>query len=130
MNTNPGHIHIIGVGGIGTSALAQYYLAKGHVVSGSDANQSEITDLLKEKGVRVFIGHEAENIRGANLIIRTAAVKQDNPEYEAAKLERIPIKLYAEAMGEITADYTLIAISGSHGHSPGHGIRVPGVAQH
>lgn len=117
MNTNPGHIHIIGVGGIGTSALAQYYLANGHVVSGSDANQSEITELLKEKGVRVFIGHDAENIRGANLVIRTAAVKQDNPEYEAAKLARIPIKLYAEAMGEITADYTLIAISGSHGKS-------------
>lgn len=111
------HIHIIGVGGIGTSALAQYYLAEGRVVSGSDASSSEITDLLKSKGVRVIIGHKAENVRGADLVIHSAAVKEGNEEYDAAKLERIPTKLYAEALGEITKSYTTIAISGSHGKS-------------
>ena len=111
------HVHIIGVGGIGTSALAQYYLAMGHVVSGSDANQSDITDFLKSQGIKIHIGHKPENIRGASIVIHSAAVKEGNPEYDAAKRERIPTKLYAEAMGEITDEYTLIAISGSHGKS-------------
>lgn len=117
MNPKTEHIHIIGVGGIGTSALAQYYLAMGHVVSGSDANASDITDFLKGQGIKIYIGHKTENIRGANLIIHSAAVKEGNPEYDAAKLDRIPTKLYAEAMGEITDNYTLVAISGSHGKS-------------
>lgn len=111
------HIHIIGVGGIGTSALAQYYKAKGNVVSGSDASQSEITDFLKTQGINIYIGDDAQNVRGADLVIHSAAVKDGNSEYDAAKLDRIPTKLYAEAMGEITDDYTLIAISGSHGKS-------------
>jgi UDP-N-acetylmuramate--alanine ligase len=113
----PMHIHIIGVGGIGTSALAQYYKAKGNVVSGSDASQSEITDFLKTQGINIYIGDDAQNVRGADLVIHSAAVKDGNSEYDAAKLDRIPTKLYAEAMGEITDDYTLIAISGSHGKS-------------
>lgn len=111
------HIHIIGVGGIGTSALAQYYLAQGKVVSGSDASRSEITDLLKSKGVRIYIGHEANNVRGADLIIHSAAVGKGNEEFDAAELERIPTKLYAQAVGDITEGYTTIAISGSHGKS-------------
>ncbi len=111
------HIHIIGVGGIGTSALAQYYKAKGNVVSGSDASRSEITDFLKTQGINIHIGDDAENVRGANLVIHSAAVKEGNAEYDAAKADRIPTKLYAEAMGEITDNHTLIAISGSHGKS-------------
>lgn len=111
------HIHIIGVGGIGTSALAQYYLAQGKVVSGSDASRSEITDLLKSKGVRIYIGHEANNVRGADLVIHSAAVGKGNEEFDAAELERIPTKLYAQAVGDITEGYTTIAISGSHGKS-------------
>lgn len=111
------HIHIIGVGGIGTSALAQYYLKKGLIVSGSDAARSEVTDSLKAKGIRVTIGHLAENVRGADLVIHSAAVKEGNEEFDAAKLAQIPTKLYAEAMGEITKNYTTIAVSGSHGKS-------------
>lgn len=117
MSKDSKHIHIIGIGGIGTSALAQYYLSVGNVVSGSDANASEITDFLKTQGIKVQIGHKAENVRGAELVIHSAAVKEGNPEYDAAKLDRIPTKLYAEAMGEITDNYTLVAISGSHGKS-------------
>jgi UDP-N-acetylmuramate--alanine ligase len=113
----PMHIHIIGVGGIGTSSLAQYYKSKGNVVSGSDASQSEITDFLKTQGINIYIGEDAKNVRGAGLVIHSAAVKEGNTEYDAAKANRIPTKLYAEAMGEITDSYTLIAISGSHGKS-------------
>lgn len=111
------HIHIIAVGGIGTSALAQYYLAKGMIVSGSDASSSEVTDSLKAKGVRVFIGHDADNIRGADMVIHSAAVGEGNEEFDAAKRDQTPTKLYAEAVGEITESYTTIAISGSHGKS-------------
>ncbi len=117
MNPKTEHIHIIGVGGIGTSALAQYYQSQGQVVSGSDAASSEITDLLKSKGIIVHIGHNAENVRGANLVIHSAAIKKGNEEYDAAKLSKIPTKLYAKAVGEITERYTTIAISGSHGKS-------------
>jgi UDP-N-acetylmuramate--alanine ligase len=111
------HIHIIGVGGIGTSALAQYYLAQGKVVSGSDVASSEITDFLKSKGVKIYIEHSPENICGAQLVIHSAAVGNGNEEYDAAKRDRIPTKLYAEAVGEITQQYMTIAISGSHGKS-------------
>lgn len=111
------HIHIIGVGGIGTSALAQYYLAQGKVVSGSDVASSEITDFLKTQGVKIYIGHSAKSILGADLVIHSAAVKMGNEEYDVAKLDRIPTQLYAEAVGNITEQYTTIAISGSHGKS-------------
>lgn len=117
MSKTINHIHIIGVGGIGTSALAQYYLAQGKVVSGSDVASSEITDFLKSKGVKIYIGHSPENVRGAQLVIHSAAVSSGNEEYDAAKLDRIPTKLYAEAVGEITEQYTTIAVSGSHGKS-------------
>lgn len=86
-------------------------------MSGSDANVSEITDFLKRRGIKVQIRHKAENVRGAELVIHSAAVKEGNPEYDTAKLDRVPTKLYAEAMAEITENYTLIAISGSHGKS-------------
>lgn len=111
------HIHIIGVGGIGTSALAQYYLAQDKIVSGSDVASSEITDFLSSRGVKIYIGHQAENIRGAELVIHTAAVGQGNDEFDAAKLNRIPTQLYAEAVGGITERFTTIAVSGSHGKS-------------
>ena len=78
---------------------------------------ANITDFLKTQGIKIQIGHKPENVRGADIVIHSAAVKEGNPEYDAAKLDRIPTKLYAEAMGEITDKYTLIAISGSHGKS-------------
>lgn len=111
------HIHIIGIGGIGTSALAQYYLAKGLAVSGSDAVASEITDHLEALGAKIYIGHRPENIHGADLVIHSAAVDRGNQEYDMAILKQTPTQLYAEAMGEITENFTTIAISGSHGKS-------------
>jgi UDP-N-acetylmuramate--alanine ligase len=110
-------VHIIGIGGIGTSSLAQYFLAQGMKVSGSDANDSEITRFLQAQGVTIFIGHEAKNVEGADEIIHTAAVKPGNVEYDEAKKQGIKTKLYAEALGEITRSYKTIAVSGSHGKS-------------
>lgn len=111
------HIHFIGIGGIGTSALAQWYLASGCMVSGTDAVASEITDLLASKGIAVSIGDTAQSIQGAELVIHSAAVKEDNPALAAAKKAGIKTLLYGQALGEVSKQYKTIAISGAHGKS-------------
>ena len=130
-------VHFIGIGGIGVSALAQYYLAKGHKVSGSDLVSSEITKTLKEKGAKLLIGkHKVENLpKDASLVIYSPAVRKDNPELKAAIYRTptlpppsptkvgaprpTPIDLlsYPEALGELTKKYFTIAVSGTHGKS-------------
>lgn len=112
-------IHFIGIGGIGVSALAQYYLAKGHKVSGSDLVSSEITDSLREKGAKLFLrSHKAENLpKDANLVIHSPAVSSDNPEVKKAEKLNIKVQSYPEALGELTKKYFTIAISGTHGKS-------------
>ncbi|HEY4495499.1 MAG TPA: Mur ligase family protein, partial [Candidatus Paceibacterota bacterium] len=102
----------------GVSALAQYYLAKGHQISGSDLAVSEITEFLQKKGVKIFIGNSVENINpNFNLIIHSPAVKPDNLEYKKAKEFGIKTLSYPEALGELTKEYYTIAVSGSHGKS-------------
>ena len=111
-------IHCIGIGGIGVSALAQYYLSKGHQVSGSDLTRSEITDFVKQKGVGVFIGNKAGNItKDLDLVVYSPAVKSNNPEFKKAKQFKIKVQTYPEALGELTKEYYTIAISGAHGKS-------------
>jgi len=111
-------IHCIGIGGIGVSALAQYYLAKGHEVSGSDLVASEITDLLKGKGIEVMIGNAAENIKeGIDVVVYSPAVPKDNAEYKRALDLGITLKSYPEALGELTKEYYTIAVAGAHGKS-------------
>ena len=121
-------IHLIGIGGIGVSALAQYYLSQGHEVSGSDLVASEITDLLKEKGIKIFIGNSAENLNGDfsaqggpasgwDLVVYSPAVKSDNPEFKKAKELGIKTQSYPEALGDLTKEYYTIAVAGAHGKS-------------
>ena len=111
-------VHLIGIGGIGVSALAQYYLSKGHQVSGSDLVASEITDFLKESGVKIFIGNDAENIKShLDLIVYSPAVKPGNPEYEKAKKLGIKTQSYPEALGDLTKEFYTIAVAGAHGKS-------------
>lgn len=111
-------IHLIGIGGIGVSALAQYYLSKGHEVSGSDLVASEITELLKEKGIGIAIGNYAENINQSfDLVVYSPAVKSDNLEYKKAKELGIKTQSYPEALGELTKEYYTIAVAGAHGKS-------------
>src|SRR6185295_18144415 len=96
----------IGIGGIGVSALAQYYLAKGHKVTGSDLAASKITDLLKEKGIEVVIENSAENIKEEiDIVVFSPAVQKENPEYKKAKELGIILKSYPEALGELTREY-------------------------
>jgi UDP-N-acetylmuramate--alanine ligase len=111
-------IHFIGIGGIGVSALAQYYLGRGNEVSGSDIAESEITKDLKKKGAVIFIGpNSAENIKDYDLVIHSPAVKGNNPEIIEAEMRGIKILSYPRALGELTKEYTTIAVSGTHGKS-------------
>jgi UDP-N-acetylmuramate--alanine ligase len=109
-------VHFIGIGGIGASALAQYYLAKGCKVSGSDLSSSEITDLLKKKGTKITIGKPG-NLKGVDLVVYSPAVKAENPEMKTAKEAGIKCLSYPEALGELTKEYFTIAVSGTHGKS-------------
>jgi UDP-N-acetylmuramate--alanine ligase len=111
-------IHFIGIGGIGTSALAQYYLAKGAKVSGSDLVSSEITDFLKNKGIKISIGHKKEHIKkDLDLVIYSPAVNKNNPELKQAKKLGIKCLSYPEALGELTKEHFTIAVCGTHGKS-------------
>ncbi len=112
-------IHLIGIGGIGVSALAQYYLEKGHKVSGSDLSSSEITEALKSKGAKIRIGsHKKENTpKDADLVIYSPAVQKVNPEL--VETEKLGIKYlsYPQALGKLTKQHFTIAVSGTHGKS-------------
>ncbi|MEK7555481.1 MAG: UDP-N-acetylmuramate--L-alanine ligase [Patescibacteria group bacterium] len=111
-------VHFIGIGGIGVSALARYFLALGAKISGSDAFSSEITESLKKEGVEVKIGHKTGNITSKiGLIIHSAAIASDNTEIQKARDLGVLIKSYSEVIGGLTKKYKTIAISGSHGKS-------------
>ena len=112
-------VHFIGIGGIGVSALAQYYLAKGAVVSGSDLTASEITEMLGKKGAKVSIGrHKAQNLpEDLDLLVYTPAVREDNPEWAEVKKRKTEALSYPQALGKLTKNYFTIAVSGSHGKS-------------
>jgi UDP-N-acetylmuramate--alanine ligase len=115
-------IHFIGIGGIGMSALARYFLAQKWAVSGSDMVETAITRTLRKEGVRVKIGHKKGNLpEGVDMVVRSAAVQAGNPELRAARhietrgLSRV--LTYPEAVGEITKQYKTIAVAGAHGKS-------------
>ena len=85
---------------MGVSWLAQYYLSQGWKVSGSDAARSEITDELKKRGVKIFIGHRAKNVGKAGLVVHSAAIKSDNLELLSAWERSSQVTSYAEAVGD------------------------------
>ena len=110
------HIHLVGIGGVSMRPLGLVLKGMGVLVTGSDMNSSVSTDELIAKGIDVSIGHRAENIKGADCIIRTAAAHNDNPEIAAARAAGIPVFERAQAWGEIMKSYkNAICISGTHG---------------
>ncbi|MEK7629186.1 MAG: Mur ligase domain-containing protein [Patescibacteria group bacterium] len=111
------NVYFIGIGGIGVSSLAQYYLATNWKVSGSDAVKSEITDDLKKRGVRILISPRLTRLGRVDLVIHSVAIKPDHPELLEAKKLGIKTQLYSEVVGELTKKYFTIAVSGSHGKS-------------
>jgi UDP-N-acetylmuramate--alanine ligase len=110
------HVHCIGVGGIGLSAIARYCHSKGAHVTGSDGSSSRITEDLQKEGIVVTLGHDAKNITNdTDLVIYTLAVTENNVELKTARAKGITCMTYAEALGVLTEEYTTIAICGTHG---------------
>ena len=109
-------IHFIGIGGIGMSALARYFLHEGKEVSGSDRAESNITDALAKEGVTILIPQGADNIYSdIGLVIYTEAMPKDHEEMLAGKKLGVPMMNYFEALGLVVNPYYLIAIAGTHG---------------
>ncbi|TAK11992.1 MAG: UDP-N-acetylmuramate--L-alanine ligase [Anaerolineae bacterium] len=109
------HIHFIGIGGAGLSAIARVLLERGQTVSGSDRAASPLADSLARAGARIVIGHAAENIRGAHKVIRSSAIPDDNPEVLAARAAGLPVLKRAEYLPELLKDCRVLAVAGSHG---------------
>lgn len=113
----PVHLHFIGIGGISMSGLAEILLEEGFTISGSDMKESSLTDALSAKGVRVFYGQKASNIiEGIDCVVYTAAIREDNEEFMAARAANLPMLTRAELLGQIMDNYKdSIAVSGTHG---------------
>lgn len=109
------HVHFIGIGGAGTSGLAEILLLRGIEVSGSDLVHNAKTDELSELGAKIFIGHDAGNIGDADLVVYSSAVDPKNSEYVAAQQQGIRLLRRADFMGELLQDHRTIAIAGTHG---------------
>ena len=111
-------IHFIGIGGIGVSALAKYYIEKGCKISGSDLVRSEITDALKKNGAKIRTGKPVEACpKQADLVVYSPAVQENNRELKAARKAGIKCLSYPQALGELTRQHYTIAVSGTHGKS-------------
>lgn len=109
------HVHFIGIGGSGLSAIARFLLESGYTVSGSDRALTPFADEIRHAGATVYIGHHPRNIAGADEVVMSSAVSADNPEVQAAKHSNIPIYKRADFLGQLMVDKKGIAIAGTHG---------------
>jgi UDP-N-acetylmuramate--alanine ligase len=110
-----GPIHFVGIGGIGMSGIAEVLCNIGYTVQGSDAAEGANVARLREKGVTVNVGHRAENVAGAEVVVVSTAIKRDNPELMAARAQRIPVVRRAEMLAELMRLKSCVAIAGTHG---------------
>src|SRR5262245_58414906 len=108
-------VHLVGVGGSGMSTLGQLLLLMGKQVSGSDLSSSAATRSLADAGADIHLGHAAEYVGDATLVVRSAAVPTDNPEVAEARRRGIPSLTHAEALGELTRGRSTAAVAGTHG---------------
>lgn len=108
-------VHFVGIGGSGMSGIAEVLANIGYDVTGSDLSQNTMTDRLASLGAKVFIGHAASNIEGANVVVTSTAVSDDNPEVVAARAQNIPVVPRAEMLAEIMRFSNGIAVAGTHG---------------
>ena len=109
------HIHFIGIGGFGMSAIARVLLLRGFTVSGSDRNRNDLTDALERDGATIYQGHDAKYIDGADMVIATSAVKQDHVEIVAAKEQGIPVYKRNDIIAPLMDGSAVIAVAGTHG---------------
>src|SRR5271166_1533780 len=110
-----GPIHFIGIGGIGMSGIAEVLLNLGYSVQGSDAAENANVLRLRKKGAMVYVGHNAENLGDAEVVVVSTAIKRDNPELAAARARRLPVVRRAEMLAELMRLKSCVAIAGTHG---------------
>ncbi|MDM9628635.1 UDP-N-acetylmuramate--L-alanine ligase [Rhizobium sp. S152] len=110
-----GLVHFIGIGGIGMSGIAEVLHNLGHRVQGSDQAESANVQRLRDKGIEVFVGHKAENLGDAEVVVVSTAIKKDNPELVAAREKLLPVVRRAEMLAELMRFRNAIAIGGTHG---------------
>jgi UDP-N-acetylmuramate--alanine ligase len=115
MPEHVGSVHFVGIGGAGMSGIAHLFVAAGIAVTGSDIRDTDAVHALRAAGVRVEIGHRAENIQGADTVVVTGALAEDNPEYLAARERGIPVLHRAVALAWLTERHRLVAVAGAHG---------------
>ena len=110
------HIHMIGIGGSGMCPLAEILHSKGYELTGSDNNESDPLSRIKNLGIKVFMGHSADNIKGAQLVVYSAAISEDNPELKAAREQGIPTMERSHMLGALTRHFdNVIGVCGTHG---------------
>src|SRR6202162_6655584 len=108
-------IHLVGIGGIGMSGIAEVLLTLGYSVSGSDTKPSNITERLQDLGATIHEGHKATNVEGAHVVVTSSAIKSDNPEVVEAHKRKIPVLPRAEMLAELMRLKYGIAVAGAHG---------------
>src|SRR6201996_7508454 len=110
-----GPIHFVGIGGIGMSGIAEVLANLGYTVQGSDVADSANVKRLRDKGIAVTIGHKADNVAAADVVVVSSAIKRDNPELVAARAQRLPVVRRAEMLAELMRLKSCVAIAGTHG---------------
>ncbi len=111
----PQRVHLVGIGGIGLSAIARVLAMRGHAVSGSDLRLSPLMEELRALGVIVYQGHAAEQIADAELVVVSSAIPEDNPEIRAARIAGVPVVKRQTFIGQLLADQRTVAVAGTHG---------------
>ena len=113
--TEMGSVHFVGIGGIGMSGIAEVLLNHGYRVQGSDLKRSKITDRLERLGAQVFEGQSADNLKDAEVVVISSAIKTGNPELDAARALGLPVVRRAEMLAELMRLRSNIAVAGTHG---------------
>jgi len=115
MGTEIGTIHFVGIGGIGMSGIAEVMHHLGYKVQGSDQNESYVTEALRKRGIPVMIGQNADNLGDAAVVVCSTAIREDNPEVQAAAERRLPRVRRAEMLAELMRMQSTVAVAGTHG---------------
>lgn len=116
------HVHCMGIGGIGVSAIAEILLRQGYQVSGSDIAENKNVTRLEKLGAEIVLGHQKTNIQNADLAVYSSAIAKDNPEYMAAKNAGIPLLQRGQILAELMRPYCGIAVAGAHGKTTTTGM--------
>ncbi|MFN2148766.1 MAG: Mur ligase domain-containing protein, partial [Anaerolineales bacterium] len=115
-------VHLVGIGGAGMSAIASVLLERGEQVTGSDRAHSPYADELERRGVNIAYQHQADNVIGADLVVASSAVPEENVELRTAREQGIPVLRRAAFLSELTAGYRTIAVAGTHGKTTTTGM--------